>query len=54
MRWRAGEGLRKPLREFNLATEPWLFVVGRDGRIKARLEGSIGVDAFDKAIKSAL
>jgi hypothetical protein len=48
------KGLREPLRQFNLATEPWLFVVGRDGRVKARLEGSIGVDAFDKAIKSAL
>ena len=25
------KGLREPLQQFNLRTEPWLFVVGRDG-----------------------
>jgi len=29
-------------------------VVGRDGRIKARLEGSFGLDAFEQALKTAL
>jgi hypothetical protein len=48
------KGLREPLRRFNLATEPWLFVVGRNGRITARLEGSIGLAAFDRALKTAL
>jgi len=48
------QGLRRPLEQLNLATEPWLFVVGKDGRITARLEGSFGVSAFEKALKTAL
>jgi hypothetical protein len=48
------KGLRKPLQQFHLATEPWLFVVGKDGRITARLEGSIGLQAFEQALKTAL
>ena len=48
------QGLREPLRRFNLATEPWLFVIGRDGRITARLEGSFGLAAFERALKTAL
>ena len=48
------KGLREPLRRFNLPTEPWLFVVGPNGRITARLEGSIGVRAFEQALETAL
>jgi hypothetical protein len=48
------KGLREPLREFHLRTEPWLFVVNRKGIITARLEGSIGVRAFENAVKSGL
>jgi len=48
------KGLREPLRRFNLATEPWLFVVDENGRITARLEGSFGVRAFEEAVKSGL
>jgi hypothetical protein len=48
------QGLRKPLQEFRLPTEPWLFVVGADGRITARLEGSFGLKAFDDALQTAL
>ena len=48
------KGLRQPLKAFNLQTEPWLFVVGADGKITARLEGSFGLKAFENAIKTAL
>lgn len=48
------KGLRPPLRAFHLRTEPWLFAVNRSGRITARLEGSFGFNAFERAIKSAL
>jgi hypothetical protein len=48
------QGLREPLARFRLPTEPWLFVVGADGRITARLEGSFGLSAFEDAIKTAL
>jgi hypothetical protein len=47
-------GLRPPLNAFRLRTEPWLFVVGTDGKIKARLEGSFGVRAFENALKTVL
>jgi len=48
------KGLRPPLQEFNLRTEPWLFVVDAKGTITARLEGSIGVQQFVNAVKSGL
>ena len=48
------KGLRKPLQEFGLRSEPWLFVVGADGKVTSRLEGSFGLKAFEKAIKTGL
>ncbi len=48
------EGLRKPLQELNLETEPWLFIVAQNGKITARLEGSFGLAAFEEALKTAL
>jgi hypothetical protein len=48
------KGLREPLKQFSLPTEPWLFVVDRTGKITARLEGSIGVAQFEEAVKSGL
>jgi hypothetical protein len=48
------KGLRPPLSAFHLRTEPWLFVVNKDGKITARLEGSFGVTAFENALKTAL
>ncbi|HVF79825.1 MAG TPA: hypothetical protein VNA28_16125 [Solirubrobacteraceae bacterium] len=50
----ANKGLREPLLRFNLKTEPWLFVFDRSGRVTARLEGSFGFNAFERALKSAL
>ena len=29
---------------FNLKSEPWLFVVGADGKVTSRLEGSFGAE----------
>jgi hypothetical protein len=48
------KGLREPLVRFHLQTEPWLFVVDRNGKITSRMEGSIGINAFENAIKSGL
>ena len=31
------------VKEWKLPTEPWTFLVGRDGRIKERFEGSVSV-----------
>src|SRR3954470_14207793 len=48
------KGLPPPLRQYNLPSEPWLFVVNKQGKITARLEGSIGVKQFEDAVKSGL
>ena len=48
------KGLRPPLLAFNLQTEPWLFTVGADGRVAARLEGSFGINEFRGALDAAL
>jgi hypothetical protein len=47
-------GLRPPLQAFRLRTEPWLFVVGKNGKVTARLEGSFGLNGFENALKTAL
>jgi hypothetical protein len=48
------KGLRAPLERFHLRTEPWLFTVKADGTIAARLEGSFGLRAFERALQAAL
>ena len=48
------QGLREPLQAFRLRTEPWLFVIGENGRITRRLEGSFGQKAFEDALNTAL
>jgi hypothetical protein len=50
----AQKGLRPPLQEFHLQTEPWLFVVNAKGIITARLEGSIGLREFENAVQTGL
>jgi hypothetical protein len=50
----ADKGFRPPLRRFGLHTEPWLFTTDRTGRIAARLEGSFGLGAFERALSAAL
>ncbi len=37
------KGLRPQVARWHLQTEPWLYVIGRDRRIKARLEGAVSV-----------
>lgn len=48
------KGLRQPLLDFGLRSEPWLFTVDAEGRIAARLEGSFGLRDFEEAINAAL
>jgi hypothetical protein len=42
-------GVNRWVKEWNLPSEPWVFVVGRDGRIKAKFEGSVSVSELEKA-----
>lgn len=40
--------------EWGLPTEPWVFVVDRDGRIAARFEGVLSVEELRQAIEATL
>ncbi|MEX2246080.1 MAG: hypothetical protein WEC75_05290 [Dehalococcoidia bacterium] len=42
------------LRQWRLETEPWIFVVGGDGRIVAKFEGIAGRDEVEEALMRAL
>jgi hypothetical protein len=48
------DGLTPQMQAYNLETEPWLFTIGTDGLIKARLEGAFGINAMNNAIKAAI
>jgi hypothetical protein len=39
------------MKEWRLPTEPWTFVVGRDGRIAARFEGAFSTRELVQAVK---
>jgi hypothetical protein len=42
------------VKEWKLPTEPWVFLVGRDGRIKARFEGSVSAGELERAVRTML
>lgn len=44
-------GLRPQLRAFGLPTEPWLFVIDREGRVATAIEGGFSVDELDRAVR---
>lgn len=48
------KGLRQPLLDYKLRSEPWLFTIDADGNVAARLEGSFGLREFEDAVNAAL
>ena len=51
--WRDNDinkGLRAPVAAWRLVTEPWTFLVGRDGRIVERFEGAVSVRELEAAV----
>jgi hypothetical protein len=48
------QGLRPQLAVFHLRTEPWLFVMNKQGKIVARYEGVFGRKAVEAALKKSL
>jgi hypothetical protein len=44
------KGTRPQLAAYNLHTEPWLFVIGSDGKISTRIEGAFSVDELNEAL----
>jgi hypothetical protein len=48
------KGQNRWVREWGLPTEPWTFLVGRDGRIKERIEGAFSAQELEQAVRSKL
>ncbi|MDQ2967775.1 MAG: thioredoxin family protein, partial [Actinomycetota bacterium] len=48
------KGENRWVREWRLPSEPWTFLVGRDGRIKGKFEGSVSVRELESAVRDLL
>jgi hypothetical protein len=44
------KGENQWVKEWKLPSEPWVFLVGADGTIKSRFEGTLSVDELDDAV----
>jgi hypothetical protein len=49
-----GLGYNQWFKQWHLPTEPWTFLVGADGKIKQRFEGSVSVSELAAAVKQYL
>jgi hypothetical protein len=47
-------GYNRWMRQWGLRSEPWTFLVGRDGRVKAKFEGSVSVQELEGAVRRLL
>jgi hypothetical protein len=45
------KGLRPQVGAYNLQTEPWLFVIDRNGRVDTRIEGAFSVAELEQALE---
>lgn len=43
-------GYNRWMRQWGLASEPWVFLVGADGKIRERFEGTVSVRELDAAV----
>lgn len=48
------KGRNRWVRQWHLPGEPWTFLVGRDGRIKAKFEGAVSMTELGQAIRRLL
>ncbi len=46
------KGYNRWMQEWGLQTEPWTFVVGRNGRIVERFEGAVSVHELEDAVEA--
>ena len=49
-----GNGVNRWVKEWKLPTEPWVYVVDRDGVVRDRFEGAISVSELEKSIRANL
>lgn len=45
------KGIRPQLTAFGLQSEPWIFLINRDGTVQRRLEGAVGVAELRNAVE---
>ena len=45
------KGENRWVREWKLPSEPWVFLVGADGRVRERFEGTLSVRELDAAVR---
>lgn len=48
-----GKKTRPQVRAYGLPTEPWLFVIDRQGVVQTAVEGAFGVDQLTRAVRGA-
>jgi hypothetical protein len=48
------KGFNRWVGQWHLPTEPWVFLVGRDGRIKTKFEGSVSIPELERAVRTYL
>jgi hypothetical protein len=48
------KGFNRWMQEWDLPTEPWTFLVGADGKIAARFEGTVSVHELEQAVRDEL
>ena len=47
------KGARPQVHDYDLPTEPWLFVIDSDGKVSTRIEGAFSVDELKQALDRA-
>jgi hypothetical protein len=45
------KSVRPQVKAFHLPSEPWLFAIGRNGRIEAEIEGAFGVEELTRVVE---
>ena len=48
------KSVRPQVKAFHLPSEPWVFVIDKEGTIRAQTEGAFGVDRLTKAVKEVV
>jgi hypothetical protein len=48
------KGYNRWMQQWGLLSEPWVFLVGSDGRVKAKFEGSVSAGELAAAVREHL
>ena len=48
------KGAREQVLDYNLRTEPWLFVINSDGTVSTRIEGAFSIDELNAGPRPGL